>query len=221
MNQGSPLPPIQPLKQAVHTTIQHDHLDPHRMDTLLALQDELLGPENNQETLGNTAWQTRTKQYAAAIFSMAAVLVLSIGLNLWFSTKPDYTLDIAMEVVENHLKLKPLDISASNMNTIQGFFTQLDFSLTRSSLLDTQFSLNDTDLLGGRYCSIKGDTAAQIRYIHSDTVATFYQVGYDPDLYGDIPSADLGQAPATVMAKGLKVSLWVETGLLMVLIETP
>ena len=230
---GRPEPSDKPLKQAIIEQVEQPSLPDDQLDTLLNLQTELLSPQERiDQPLVNHSFSSRessgkpsTGKPAASVtgrwIAIAAVLVLSISVGLLWNTQPDYSRDIAMEVVENHLKLKPLDIATDSMQGLRGFFTQLDFSPTQSDVLNNRFSLTDTQLLGGRYCSIKGDTAAQIRYQGSSGLATFYQVDYQPDRFGHIPDIELGETPITLTAKGLNVSMWVEMGLLMVLIEAP
>ena len=82
-----------------------------------------------------------------------------------------------------------------------------------------RFTLTETTLQGGRYGSIQGVTAAQLRYsLGEDEVSTLYEVGYDPGTFGPIPDLDQGQRPEQLLVRGLKVTLWVEKGLLMVLV---
>ena len=81
---------------------------------------------------------------------------------------------------KNHLELKPLDIETQSIRSAQKYFTQLDFLPIKSK------QIIETDkLVGGRYCSIKGRTAAQLRYTDDlESVSTLYQVDYVESLYG-------------------------------------
>jgi len=68
-----------------------------------------------------------------------------------------------------------------------------------------RFTLTETTLQGGRYCSIQGVTAAQLRYsLGEDEVSTLYEVGYDPGTFGPIPDLDQGQRPEQLLVRGLK-----------------
>jgi hypothetical protein len=64
------------------------------------------------------------------------------------------------------------------------------------------------------------EAAAQLRYRSGDGTSTLYEVAYDPVTFGAIPSVERGEPPSELIVKGLRVSLWVEKGLLMVLVET-
>lgn len=203
-----------PLDRAIQQQLAKEVLDAGQLQQLLAMQQAVL--DDREGTSDRGRWR-RWPALAAA----CAMLVLCVAL-VWQSVAPappDYTREIAVEVVQNHLKLKPLDIEAQSISAIQGFFTQLDFSPVNSSLLEARFSLPEPSLLGGRYCSIKGVSAAQLRYRASnDDLGTLYEVAYDSETFGPMPHVERGEAPTELLLKGLRVSLWVEKGLLLVLV---
>ncbi len=155
--------------------------------------------------------QTKTKAWGRW-FALAACILLVIGvmLNQGHSNIP---LKIANEVAMNHIKMKPLEVTSNSLYDLRGYFTELDFSVTFSN----EFPLTKGHLLGGRYCSIQGVSAAQIRYQAptDESKVTLYQVGYDEQKYGDIPNIEKGETPLTLQVKGVQVRLWVEKGLLM------
>ncbi|MEC8428358.1 MAG: hypothetical protein VXZ35_08030, partial [Pseudomonadota bacterium] len=92
------------------------------------------------------------------------------------------------------------------------YFTELDFSVAQSA----RFSDRNQTLLGARYCSIKGITAAQIRYDNPEgNPITLYEVGYDPGTFGQLPALEDNEPPMQITTQGVKVSLWTESGLLM------
>ena len=211
MNSGPAHDNELPLDQAIRQQLAKEVLDPGQLQQLLAIQQAVL--DERQDVSDRGRWP--------ALGAAAAMLVLCVALA-WQSVAPappDYTREIALEVVQNHLKLKPLDIEAQSISAIQGFFTQLDFSPVNSSLLEARFSLPEPSLLGGRYCSIKGVTAAQLRYRASDDgLSTLYEVAYDSAAFGPMPHVERGEAPKELLLRGLRVSLWVEKGLLLVLV---
>jgi hypothetical protein len=214
MNQPSGNGASLPIKEAVKQQFETETLDSRQMRQLLDMQRSAL----EDGSPAATAWH-RQLRYGA--FAACALLLLGIAI-LWQPVpgSGDITSQIALEVAENHLKLKPLDITAQSMQEIRGFFTQLDFSPVNSSLLSTRFALSEQRMIGGRYCSIKGVTAAQLRYQSSDDgLSTLYEVGYDPDAHGPMPHLEHGEAPDEIILKGLNISLWVEKGLLMVLVQ--
>ena len=150
--------------------------------------------------------------YGKQIFAgfMAGIL-LAIFTNLILQrTQPDPLLQIASEVAQNHLHQNPLEIASNDFSEVQQYFSGLDFAIQPSS-----YYAGDDKILGGRYCSLKGVKAAQIRLNTSSQPATLYQVAYDRQIFGDLPDIDKGEQPVVRYANGIKVKIWVEKGLLM------
>ena len=68
---------------------------------------------------------------------------------------------------------------------------------------------------------MQGITAAQLRMQQGENLQTLYETEYVPDVFGDIPRLEKGEAPLVVYAKGIKVKVWVEKGLLFALTDSP
>ena len=148
-----------------------------------------------------------------APFSVAASLfVMAVSLLFLVQTEGDVRQKIASEVAQNHINMRPLEVSSNQFDDLKEYFTELNFVLVDSDRLNLSL------LKGARYCSIQGKIAAQIRFkgLSSEEGVTHYQVEYDPDLYGPMPDVSQGKTPITLSQKGLSVSMWVERGLLMV-----
>jgi len=112
------------------------------------------------------------------------------------------------ELALNHLKLKPLDISTSAFTQLQRYFTQLDFVPSQSHLTER------LKLIGGRYCSVSGITAAQLRYINEESqLTTVYQVPYNKEDFYWVPEVGKDDAPLKRSANGLHIRFWREKGL--------
>lgn len=146
-----------------------------------------------------------------------AVVFVVLASSLYINFNPVFDLEdrIGNEVAKNHIKLKPLEIETSSIGLIRQYFTELDFSLIESSLINQ----SRQTLIGGRYCSIQGITAAQLRLKDNKTgnVQSLYQTIYKPEVFKDIPLLEEGNKPITVFSKGLAVDIWVEKGLLFAL----
>jgi hypothetical protein len=109
--------------------------------------------------------------------------------------------------------MKPLEIETSAMSDIERYFTQLDFFPISSR----QFSFSPDQMLGGRYCSIQGITAAQLRYHDSQgRYVTLYETRYDSARFPPLPDVEKGEVPLKLYVSGLKITLWIEKGLLLV-----
>ena len=86
-----------------------------------------------------------------------------------------------------------------------------------------QVSQSGFELIGGRYCSLQGITAAQLRVRIPDSsdVQTLYQTEYRRDVFNHMPIMEEGEEPLEIFVKGIKVKIWVEKGLLFALTELP
>jgi len=211
MYHAHPDKPELPVKTAIRQQFEAETLDSQQLQGLLTMQERVL--EDGQPT-------RRGRSLYRSIAACALALLAFFFLWQISAERPDTTHQIALEVASNHLKLKPLDVTAQSMSEVRDFFTQLDFSPINSQLLPGKFALPEQAMLGARYCSIKGITAAQLRYRSPGKgISTLYEVTYNPDIYGSIPSLESGEPPTEIFIKGLRISLWREKGLMLVLVQ--
>lgn len=151
--------------------------------------------------------------------AFASVLLLAVTIALPFLWQGEQGGDVAQriadEVALNHLKLRPLDVEADQMPTLAAYFNRLDFVVRDSRLItDT----DGTRLLGGRYCSVLAVPAAQLRLQRAPgQVLTLFEAAYDPQAFPNLPNLDQGEPPVVRHARGIRVTIWVEKGLLFVL----
>jgi anti-sigma factor RsiW len=146
----------------------------------------------------------------------AAMIVLAIGglfSTQVYQSHQDQVLlqSIAEEVADNHLKLKPLEVQGDDLPSVLGYFTDLDFQL----LASPRITANSGDrLLGGRYCTIQGIDAAQLRVAASDgTLSTWYEATLPADELKRIPDIDAGERPAEFVVRGVDIRIWQENGI--------
>ena len=193
------------LKKVLCEHIESKSLSEQQMNALLDLQNGYVKREKKKFYL-QTRW-----------LAVAAIIFISMLNALYFSMLPDELLEqrIGSEVAKNHINLKPLEIQTSSINAIRGFLTELDFLPVESSFLKG----STKNLIGGRYCSIQGITAAQLRLKDSKTgkIQSLYQTVYDKKVFHDLPLLKDGQKPITVYSKGLAVDIWVEKDILFAL----
>jgi len=197
-----------PLKQSVR-----NHLESYSL-----AEDQF----RKLESLAKQAAPISTRQFSIFPFAVAGVVaafLLAFFLSPLILDQNNVRERIAMEVVTNHIKLKPLEIETSSIDDIRGYFKKLDFMPVNSRLVD-QFGL---EIIGGRYCSLQGITAAQLRVKKpgTNTVQTLYQTEYRKNVFKDMPVLEDGDAPVDVYMKGVKVRIWVEKGLLFALTDLP
>ncbi|WP_200346757.1 hypothetical protein [Halochromatium glycolicum] len=170
----------------------------------------------------------RNRRWALAALPLGLVLIA----GLWWWQAPPGELSeasrlaqIADEVAGQHLYLKPLEVEAADLDQVRRYLSQLDFR----PLASDAPALADLNLQGGRYCSIQGVPAAQLR-LRPDAsqgeasgedvgVQTLYQARYDPEHHGPLPDRDRGEAPVRLRARGLTVLLWVEAGVVFALVR--
>lgn len=198
MNKGN-------LKKSIREHIEKKSLSDNKLESLLMLQDEQVN--------GASHFSRMQLRWIAA----AAVFFIVIGNLFYFSIVSDLALDqrIGNEVARNHIKLKPIEIHTSSIEVVRNFLTELDFSPIDSRLLKGSAK----KLIGGRYCSIQGVTAVQLRLKDSVTgqVHSLYQTVYDSKVFSGLPKLKENQKPVTIYSKGLAVDIWIEKGLLFAL----
>ena len=210
-----------PLKQAVNEHYQQQTLDAEAMARMQALlgSSEQTPAVAEEKTTHFMPWKHTLVASFCAFFILASsffMLYHTAGSN-----RPDTIAAIAQEVAKNHLKMKPLEVSSDSFVEVRRYFTALDFSPTHSSYFTSSLHGEGVKMLGGRYCSIKGITAAQLRYQRVDHSgrSTLYETVYDKKVFGDMPVIEQGQQPIITTVKGLEVQMWVEKGLLMVAVS--
>ena len=199
-----------PLNKALRAHVESQRLNKFQLQELLDLQQRH-NPSDRHITY--RGW------LVAAASSLLIALVVGLLQMNPVSFQQDLVAEIAAEVVDNHLHMKPLEVEGNELASIQTYFDRLDFQPIESRYL-ADIGL---DLLGGRYCSLQSITAAQLRFksLGSDKLHTLYQVGYDPAVFKALPNLDEGDQPISVFNRGVKVTIWVEKGVLLALTEAP
>lgn len=198
------------FKNSIQEKFENVQLNAEQLEALNRLQTD-----NSTQVI-----EQKTRRHWLMLASAVVVLMFVLGFLIPDMIKPsnDNLIDeIAAEVVKNHLHRKPLEVKTAKIDGIRSYFTRLDFEPISSRYL----SERNLSLLGGRYCSIQGITAAQLRFkaFGKDDVNTLYQVGYDPAVFKLLPDYDQKQEPITRYSKGIKVTIWVEKGVLFALTE--
>lgn len=197
-----------PLKQSIVDKLESYSLSDDQLQKL-----ESLAPRPAPGTA------RRISFFPIAIAGAVAAFLLVFFLAPLVIEQGDVRERIAMEVARNHIKLKPLEIETSSIKGIRDYFEKLDFVPVSSKLV----SQSGLELIGGRYCSLQGITAAQLRVIKpgSDDVQTLYQTEYRKDVFKTMPVMEEGDEPVEIFAKGIKIKIWVEKGLLFAMTELP
>lgn len=198
------------MNKALKQSVQ-DHLETYSLS-----EDQL----NKLESLAEKNKPVTKKWVSIYPFTMigaVAAFMLVFFLTPYLQNQTGIQEKIAMEVVANHIKLKPLEIETSSLEGIRGYFKKLDFVPVNSQLV----SQRGLVLIGGRYCSLQGNIAAQLRVKKPGTanVQTLYQTEYKKDVFENMPTLEEGDKPVDIYVKGVKVTIWVEKGLLFALTD--
>lgn len=225
----------QPLDVALKTHYESHALSPEQSDHLLALQAEAMQQQdvlnvnsNSVETQpdsligrvmhlilpGRSRAENSGSYRYAFQFTAALLLMVSLALTLKWFNQPSLSQQIMDEIAYNHQQRMPIEVASASLEEIRGYLDKLTFPLIASNTLDKP----DWKLLGGRYCSINGKIAAQLKLKNrsDNNVYTLYQASIDGEL-----EKIVGDARTTKMIDGVGVSIWQEKGLLLGLASSP
>jgi len=109
---------------------------------------------SNKKVFGNR-W---IKRYNSLGFiALVASLLLVFSVLLYFPTKKIEEL-VYTEVAMNHNKQLDVEFNGDDYRTLAQAMTKLDFPLNAPQKIGDKYSL-----IGGRYCSIQGALAAQLK----------------------------------------------------------
>ncbi len=149
---------------------------------------------------------------AGGLFAAALTLISFFYTAQWYRAGADNRLlvRIAEEVALAHLAREPLEVEGGELAPVLGFFRELGFQPVASARLGAP----GETLLGGRYGSIQGVAAAQLRYQAPDgTLSTWYEGTLPPRQLAAIPDLKAGQRPSRYLVRGIDVLIWQEHGL--------
>ncbi len=199
-----------PLKNGIQQHIDCIKLKDQQLDDLVQLQRSY----SKHQTNGKNTKLLTTPLTKLAGITAAILIMIALGLFI-LDQQPTIGTKIAHEVSKNHLKLKPLEINSDQLSDLSNYFSQLDFRLVHTKILSDP----NWELLGARYCSIQGNTAAQLRLKNKQTgaVETLYQAPFYEDQFRKVPILENNQLPLEKYAKGIGVNIWVEKGVLFAL----
>jgi hypothetical protein len=135
---------------------------------------------------------------AAAALALVAVILLVFNRP----TQGDLTHLVMAEIAKNHSKHIAPEVTSDRYEEVQAKLSRLDFSARPAA----EFLLKDFQLVGGRYCSVRSEFAAQLRLREnaSGGTCTLYVVPLTPVLRQ--------VKPDTRVVNGVRVQVWSEDG---------
>lgn len=170
-----------------------------------------LRPPRSRRTL----WRQLIRPMAAA-----AVWVVVIGA-LYVVARPERgaperarasatTLAVGREIARNHHKNLAVEFAVAGYAELGAQMDKLDFTLVEPAALQAR----GFRLLGGRYCSVQGHLAAQLKVADPHgQVHTLYEAR-EVETLAAVPEGE-------VAADGVRVRVWREAGLFMGLASPP
>ena len=149
-------------------------------------------------------WFRRASQGPARHALLASLLLLGLFISaLMIPDSGDVTQLVAQEISLNHNKQLAVEFPLETYAALSQQMGKLDFIVRPSARVDP----SHYQLLGGRYCSIQGKLAAQLKFQD--------QQGAIHTLYQTLQSDALTELEeGRVQLNGLNITLWQEAGLL-------
>lgn len=185
------------IDRSVKNYYQQAELSEAQLQKLLALQQAVDGEKD--KISASSSW--RRAAYMAAAVVLATLLFIFNG-----EQQTELEQRIAQEVAMNHNKALAVEYQADSYQVLAQQMDKLDFTLRAP---DAAFKEGLT-LIGGRYCSIQGELAAQIKMEdEAGQVYTIYQTRSNEALQS------IGQNRLSFQQ--VEIRIWQEQGLLFAL----
>ncbi len=169
-------------------------------DMLTHLVEQVENSSPEEKTLELHGKRTSGGLVLAAV---AATVCLLVGFQLLqIMVSNQWHKDISRQVAKNHLKALEMEHRTGDYSDLAQALGKLDFALT-----EPQFESDAYRLLGGRYCSIDQQIAAQIDLENtSGEKCTLYQFKLQEGVLARYPQHKV------LEIDGLIVELWQENG---------
>jgi hypothetical protein len=188
----------QKLKESIKEYYEKHSLSTTQLLKMQYIQKKLY-PQFNRRRRLHTKWAIA-----------AGAMVLLIGAVIFINTRSHriYIAELISEIAYNHNRNLEMEIKSDSLKEIASYLSRLDFPLIHP----TRLPPDNWEMIGGRYCSLKGQFAAQLKLRNkvNQKIYTLYQIEKP---HGINNIADFSEH----FAKGVKVNLWLERGLILAL----
>ena len=167
---------------------------------------QVLSEERAQTILSRSVGRVRRRLRAYQLTGVVAVLAIGLfGLQHQFGSGSALD-EVLAEVAMNHEKRLSVEVASDRYQVVQAGLDRLDFPIlpARRGLLDNY------GLLGGRYCSIRGELAAQLKVqdrISGNTI-TMYVTPLTDALEGVVARDEVIERDVDQV----RIRLWGESG---------
>lgn len=173
------------LEQELKNYYRSKRLDSHRITAMQASVHEM----------------QRTRYNVSYLIPIAAVILLTIGIGLWLHISADsVTHQVVAEIGHNHRQHGALVVESDQYAVVQAALSELDFPIRPRR---DEF-VQDFVLAGGKYCTIQGLQAAQLKLSHSKSqvIHTLYVLPMGDNIK-DVESG-------VYETNGVQVELWTD-----------
>lgn len=198
------------LKEACKNHYQQQSLSKGEVAKLMALQERLepsgAAGSNSEGLAANSGNRFPSAKNRNLLAVAASIFVIICTTWIYNGYDVDIREQVAEEIAYNHSKQMALEIISNDLNAIDTYLSELDFTLIDS----TRVRQIAQGLLGGRYCSIRGKLAAQLKIEgkNSNSTHTYYQAIIPDDF-------NLDGSTYSTWINGINIELWVEDGVLL------
>ena len=148
---------------------QDQHLSVGSVERILSCGEQAAQDRQNRSQKRTSFFSANQIKLGALAVAASFLLAIVIGQTYFFSRSA--TELVLAEIAMNHNKRLNVEYPYQDYQKLQAAMDRLDFKLAPLSDLPGEFSL-----LGGRYCSILGKLAAQLKVKgnNSGNIATLY-----------------------------------------------
>lgn len=175
------------------------------LDRLAALAESTQATESpSPETPPAVKTRRTTPVYLAVAASLLLVLLGSGVFLLQPNHNTDFSWLVAKEIAVNHNKHLAIEFPTGDYRELNRLMDKLDFS----GVISKRLASGEYRLLGGRYCSIQGQLALQLKL--QDRAGNLYTL-YQAPLNKMLSGIQQGEQ----LIDGLRITLWREAGLLL------
>jgi len=198
------------VKDNIHEYLDTFELSTQQLSNFDDLENRILQPVKTKSNKG-FVWSL-----VASVLAVGILITTLLPLSNTGSSQQELIYAIASEVSYNHLKFKPLEVTSTQLSDVTQYFKKLDFN----PLGSVQVTALSSRLVGGRYCSIQGNIAAQLRMQdEKGAISTLFESRFNAEDFDFLPKLEDQEAPISVHVDGQRVKLWVEKGLVMALVS--
>lgn len=136
--------------------------------------------------------------------AIAALLIVGFIFTITQFQSSNIEDRIVKEITMNHNKQLNVEFPSDSLSDLQTKLTKLDFKLDKAEGVISDNYI----LMGGRYCSIQGNLAAQLKIKDKNTniIETLYITDINPEL-SNVKSTNIN-------SDGVNIKVWNQDGLL-------